>query len=187
MGKHGLACDNLLSVDVVTAEGKVVTASETQHPDLFWALRGGGGNFGVATSFAFGLHEVGPEVLGGLVIHPLAAAGSVLRFYRDFCMQLPDEAEAYAAILTSPDGQPVIALILGYNGPLADGEQGLQAARQFGSPVADTVRPIPYVQRQRLIDDLGVHGIHRYWKSGFLPQTVAEFIALVVDSAQPIT
>jgi FAD/FMN-containing dehydrogenase len=187
MGKHGLACDNLLSVDVVTAEGKVVTASETQHPDLFWALRGGGGNFGVATSVAFRLHEVGPEVLGGLVIHPLAAAGSVLRFYRDFCMQLPDEAEAYAAILTSPDGQPVIALILGYNGPLADGERVLQAARQFGSPVADTVGPIPYVQRQRLIDDLGVHGIHRYWKSGFLPQTSDEFIDLVVDRAQTIT
>jgi FAD binding domain-containing protein/berberine-like enzyme len=187
MGKHGLACDNLLSVDLVTAEGKVVTASEAEHPDLFWALRGGGGNFGVATSFAFRLHEVGPQVLGGLVIHPLAAAGSVLRFYRDFCMQLPDEAEAFASILTSPDGQPVVALILGYNGPLAEGERVLQTARQFGSPLADTVAPIPYVQRQRLIDDLGVHGIHRYWKSGFLQQSSDEFIDLVVDRAQTIT
>jgi len=186
MGKHALACDNLLSVDLVTAEGKVVTASQSDHPDLFWALRGGGGNFGVATSFSFKLYEVGP-VLGGLVIHPLAAAGSVLRFYRDFCMELPDEAEAFASILTAPDGQPVIALILGYNGPLAEGERVLQAARQFGSPVADTVGPIPYVQRQQLIDDLGVHGLHRYWKSGFLQQISDDFIDIVVDRAQTIT
>jgi|SRR5579859_90216 len=184
MGKHGFACDNLISVDLVTADGTFLTASDSEHPDLFWALRGGGGNFGVATSFAFSLHEVGPTVLGGLVLYPATEARSVLRFYRDFCADLPDEAEAFASILTSPDGQPLVALLLGYNGPLADGERVLAPARQFGSPVADLVGPMPYVKRQQLIDDLGVHGIQRYWKSGFVPQLSDEFIDLVVDGTK---
>ncbi|MBV9172821.1 MAG: FAD-binding oxidoreductase [Chloroflexi bacterium] len=187
MGKHALACDNLLSVDLVTAEGKVLTASETEHPDLFWALRGGGGNFGVATSFTFRLHEVGPTVLGGMVIHPLAAAKSVLEFYSEFCSNLPDEAEAFAAILTSPDGHKVIALLLAYNGSLDEGERVLRPAREFGSPLADTVAPVQYVQRQQMIDDLGIHGIHRYWKSGFLQQMSDEFVNLVVERAQTIS
>jgi FAD/FMN-containing dehydrogenase len=186
MGKHALACDNLLSVDLVTADGTFLTASETQHADLFWALRGGGGNFGVATSFEFKLHEVGPTVLGGLVIHPLSEAGSVLRFYRDFCISLPDEAEAYCSILTAPDGNPVIALLIGYTGSLAEGERVLAPARQFGSPLADLVGPISYVQRQRLIDDLGVHGIHRYWKSGFVPELTDDFIDVVVERAKTL-
>ena len=184
MGKHGFACDNLLSVDLVTADGQLVTASADEHPDLFWALRGGGGNFGVATSFEFRLHPVGPLVLGGLVIHPLARAREVLRFYRDFCGSLPDEAEAFAALLTAPDGNPVVALLLGYNGPLDAGERVLAPARAFGPPVADLVGPMPYVQRQRLIDDdLGVHGIHRYWKSGFATELSDAFIELMVEQA----
>jgi FAD/FMN-containing dehydrogenase len=183
MGKYGFACDNLLSVDLVTADGKCTTASPTEHPDLFWALRGGGGNFGVATSFEFQLHQVGPQVLGGLVIHPLTAARDVLRFYRDFCASLPDEAEAYGAMLTSPDGHPVVAMLLGFNGPLDEGERVLAPARQFGSPVADLVGPMPYVQRQQLIDDLGTHGVHRYWKSGFATQLSDQFIDLMVEQA----
>lgn len=186
MGEHGLACDNLLSVDLVTAEGKSVVASATQHPDLFWALRGGGGNFGVATSFSFDLHEVGPLVLGGLVIHPFSEARAVLRFYRDFCQGLPDEAEAYSGIMTAPDGQRVIALILGYNGDLSEGERVLAPARQFGSPVADLVQPMPYVQRQKILDDLGMHGPHRYWKSGFVPRMPDDFLDVVLEHAETI-
>jgi hypothetical protein len=129
---------------------------------------------------------VGPTVLGGLVIHPLPAARSVLQFYREFCAELPDEAEAYASILTSPDGHPVIALLLGYTGALADGERILQPARQFGSPVMDTVGPVPYVKRQQLIDDLGIHGIHRYWKSGFVANIGDDFIDLIVERTQTI-
>ncbi|MBV9578940.1 MAG: FAD-binding oxidoreductase, partial [Chloroflexi bacterium] len=170
MGVNGLACDNLLSVDLVTAEGTSIVVSETEYPDLFWALRGGGGNFGVATSFTFKLREVGPLVLGGLVIHPFGEARAVLRFYRDFCQDLPDEAEAYTAIMTTPDGQRVIALIVGYTGDLSVGERVLAPARHFGSPVADLVQPMPYVTRQKMLDDLGVHGLHRYWKSGFIPR-----------------
>ena len=183
MGKHGLTCDNLLSVDVVTADGTFLTASADEHADLFWALRGGGGNFGVVTSFQYRLHPVGPTVLGGMVVHPLAKAGDVLRFYRDFSRTLPDEAEAYAAMLTTPDGVPVVAMLLGYNGSLADGERILEPARTFGGPIVDTVAPMPYAQRQTLIDDLGVHGIRRYWKSGFLEDLSDTFIDLIAERA----
>jgi FAD/FMN-containing dehydrogenase len=187
MGKHGFACDNVLSADVVTADGTLITANADEHPDLFWALKGGGGNFGIVTSFEFRLHPVGPLVLGGMVLHPRAASRDVLRFYRDYCRTLPDEAEAYAALLTSPDGDPIAALLLGYNGDLDEGERVLAPARQFGSPIADLVGAIPYVQRQTLIDDLGVHGIHRYWKSGFMPELGDDAIDLIVERAETMT
>ena len=186
MGLHGLACDNLISVDLVNPDGEFIFASETEHTDLFWALRGGGGNFGVATSFEFRLHKVGPTVLGGLVLYRVTQARSVLRFYRDYCAHLPDAAEAYAAIMTLPDGQAVVALVLGYTGDLAEGERVLAPARSFGSPMADLVEPMPYVQRQKLLDAVGEHGIHRYWKSGFVPQLSDEFIDLVVDRSRTI-
>ena len=183
MGKHGFACDNLVSVDLVTAEGKLITASDEEHQDLFWALRGGGGNFGVATSLQFRLHQVGPTVLGGMVLYPRAASKDVLRFYRDYASGIPDEAEAFAAMLTSPDGDPLVAVLLGYNGDLNEGEKVLAPARSFGSPIADLVTAMPYTQRQTLIDDLGVHGIHRYWKSGFVPDLSDAFVDLIVDRA----
>ncbi len=119
MGKHGLAIDNLVSADVVLADGQFRTASATDHPDLFWALRGGGGNFGVVTSVESRLHEV-TQVLGGLVLYPLDQARDMLRFYRDFCHTLPDEAEVYGALLTAPQGMPVSAMMHGYNGPIPD-------------------------------------------------------------------
>src|SRR5262249_41047236 len=129
MGRYGLTVDNLLSADVVTADSQFRKASPTDNPDLFWALRGGGGNFGIVTSFHYRLHPV-TEVLGGLVIYPLDQARDVLRFYREFSQGLPDEAEAYCGLLTSPDGIPVAAMILGYNGPIKDGEKVLAPARQ---------------------------------------------------------
>jgi hypothetical protein len=135
----------------------------------------------------FQLHEVGPLVLGGMVLHPRAAARDVIRFYRDFCSTLPDEAEAFVALLTSPDGDPLTALLLGYNGSLEEGERVLAPARQFGSPIVDLVSPMPYVQRQTLIDDLGVHGIHRYWKSGFMSELSDEIIDLTVERADTMT
>jgi FAD/FMN-containing dehydrogenase len=185
MGKHGLSCDSLVSADVVTADGALVTASETEHPDLFWALRGGGGNFGVVTSFTFRLFEVGP-VLGGMVIHPMSEAGSVLRFYRDFSAGLPDEAEAYAGLLTSPDGHPVVAVLLGYNGDLAEGERVLAPMRQFGAPLADLVQRMSYTQRQHMLDDVGVYGIRRYWKSGFAQKLSDDFLDVVVERAKTL-
>jgi FAD/FMN-containing dehydrogenase len=183
MGKYGLTVDNLITADVVTADGQFRSASLTEDKDLFWALRGGGGNFGVVTSFEYRLHPV-TTVLGGLVIHPLDQARDVLGFYRDFCAGLPDEAEAYAGLLTSPEGKPVAALILGYNGSIADGERVLAPARRFGRPVADLVGPMPYVARQRMLDEPNaVHGLHRYWRSAFTERITNELIDALVDGA----
>src|SRR5215510_2672461 len=151
MAKYGLTIDNLISAEVVTADGQLCKASAAEHPDLFWALRGGGGNFGIVTSFEYRLHPVS-QVLGGLVIHPLDQAAEMLRFYRDYCPTLPDEAEAFAALLTSPEGLPMGAMLLGYNGPIEQGERILAPARRFGQPVADLVAPMPYCARQSMLD-----------------------------------
>lgn len=184
MGKHGFTIDNLLSVDVVTADGRFLKASADDNSDLFWGLRGGGGNFGIATSFEYRLHQVGPIILGGLVIHPLEKAKEVLRFYRDFSSGLPDEAEAHAGLLTSPEGDKVIALILGYNGPIEEGEKILEPARKFGDPVADLVQPMPYASRNAMLDEgMATHGIQRYWKSGFTKTISDELIDVIVDGA----
>ena len=184
MGKHGLSIDNLISADVVTADGQLRKASAKDNADLFWALRGGGGNFGVATSLEYRLHPV-TEVLGGMVIYPLDQARDVLRFYRDFSATLPDEAEAYAALLTAPQGMPVAALILGYNGPTADGEKVLAPARRFGTPVADVVGPMPYAARQRLLDEPNAtHGLQRYWRSAFTETLSDELIDVLVERAK---
>ena len=184
MGKHGLTIDNLLSVDVVTADGRFLKASANENADLFWGLRGGGGNFGIVTSFEYRLHPIDPTVLGGMIIHPLDKAKEVLRFYRDFSSNLPDEAEAYAGLLTSPEGDPVIALILGYNGPIAEGEKILEPARKFGEPLADLVQPMPHSVRNTLLDEpAAIHGIHRYWKSGFSETISDELIDVIVDGA----
>jgi FAD/FMN-containing dehydrogenase len=183
MGKHGLTVDNLISADVVTADGEFRKASAKDNPDLFWALRGGGGNFGVVTSFEYRLHPV-TQVLGGMVIYPLDQARDVLRFYRDFCSTLPDEAEAYAALLTAPQGMPVAALILGYNGPIAEGEKVLAPARRFGKPVADVVGPMPYGARQRMLDEPNAtHGLQRYWRSAFTEQISDGLIDVIVEGA----
>jgi FAD/FMN-containing dehydrogenase len=183
MGKYGLAIDNLLSADIVTADGQFRKASASQHPDLFWAIRGGGGNFGVATSMEFKLHPVS-QVLGGLVLYPLDQARDVLRFYRDFCATLPDEAEAYAAVLTAPQGMPVAAFILGYNGPIADGEKVLAPARRFGTPIADLVGPMPYAARQRLLDEPNAtNGLHRYWRSAFTEKITDDLVDALVEAA----
>jgi FAD/FMN-containing dehydrogenase len=183
MGKHGLTVDNLLSADVVMVDGTFQRASATENPDLFWALRGGGGNFGVVTSFEYRLHPVS-TVLGGLVLYPLAQAREVLRFYRDFCRTLPDEAEAYSGLLTSPDGVPVAAMILGYNGPIEEGTKVLAPARAFGKPVADLVGPMPYTARQTMLDQgNAVHGLHRYWRSAFTEEIPDHLIDALVEAA----
>jgi FAD/FMN-containing dehydrogenase len=183
MGKHGASVDNVIEMDVVTADTELRHVSATEHPDLFWALRGGGGNFGVVTSMTFQLHPVG-KILGGLVLHPLDRAAGMLRFYRDFCATLPDEAEAHAALLTSPDGMPVAAMLLGYNGDLEEGERVLAPARQWGQPIADMVGPMAYTDRQAMLDaPNAVHGLHRYWRAAFTEQVTDAFIDMLVQGA----
>ena len=182
MGKHGLSIDNLISADVVTADGQFRTASRTENPDLFWALRGGGGNFGVVTSLEYRLHPVS-ESLSGIVLYPPEQAREILRFYRDFCLTLPDEAEAFAGLLTH-DGVPVVALLLGYNGPIETGEKVLAPARQFRKPIADLVGPMPYTARQTLIDEPNArHGLQRYWRSAFTEQVSDDLIDKLIAGA----
>ena len=183
MGKHGLSCDNLISADLVTADGALVTASAERNPDLFWGLRGGGGNFGVVTSFEYQLHPVGP-VLAGMVIHPMARAKEMLRFYRDFCRGCPDEMLAAAALMTSHEGEPVAVIIASYIGDLAEGERAMAPLRKFGTPLADTIAPTSYVQLNTLFDAAVPYGgVQRYWKSSFLDELGDQLLDIMVARA----
>jgi hypothetical protein len=179
-GKHGLSCDNLLSADLVTAEGQFLTVSEDRHPDLFWGLRGGGGNFGVVTSFEYRVHPVGP-VLAGMVVHPMSRAKEVLRFYRDFCRSCPDEMVAAGALMTSPDGDPVAVIVAAYIGDLAAGEIAVAPLRKFGPPLADTIAPTSYVALNGLFDAAFPYGgVQRYWKSSFLKELGDDMLDIMI-------
>ncbi len=179
--KHGLACDNLVSADVVTADGRLVHASKDENADLFWGLRGGGGNFGVVTSFEYQLHQVGP-VLTGMIVHPAARARELWRFRRDLLANAPDELIAFSALLHGPDGQPIAADIPAYIGPLPDGERAVQPFRTFGPPLADMVAPTPYVKMQQMFDEGMPAGLHIYWTSSFLKSVSDEVIDIVVEA-----
>jgi hypothetical protein len=175
--KHGLACDNLLAVEVVTAAGRVVRAHATENADLFWGVRGGGGNFGVVTAFEFQLHPVGPGVLGGIVVHPLEKARSALEFYQEYSRTGPDELSADGIFLTSPDGQKVFAISVCYIGPIEQGERVLQPLRRFGPPLSDEIRPVAYTEVQAATDAFVPIGLCYYWKSHLLkelPRDAAE-------------
>jgi FAD binding domain len=149
--KYGLTCDNILSFDIVTADGKPRVASANENEDLFWALRGGGGNFGVVTSFEFRAHPVS-TVLGGMVMYPRDHAVEVLRFYRDFSQSAPEKLTAYVALLHTPDGIPAVAVIACYCGDVTEGEKVFKPLRSFGSPIADMIQPMPFPQMQTLLD-----------------------------------
>jgi hypothetical protein len=142
-------------------------ARPTEHADLFWGVRGGGGNFGVVTAFEYQLHRVGP-VLAGFVIHPFEKAKEVLKFYRDFTRAAPDELASGMVLVTMPEGTPVAAIPVCYNGPIAEGERVLKPLRAFGSPLVDQIGPMPYTAAQQLIDAFYPPGLQQYWKSSFL-------------------
>ena len=180
MRKHGLSCDNLLSADIVTAEGKLLTANATQNPDLFWGLRGGGGNFGIVTSFEYQLHPVGPMILGGMVLHPLGKAKEVLKFYRDFTSSAPEEVTAHIGMLTAPDGNLAIAIIACYSGAIEAGERVVQPLKEFGPPVLDMLQPMPYRQLQAMLDPRLQFGFHNYWKSNYMRELSDDAIETMV-------
>jgi FAD/FMN-containing dehydrogenase len=179
MRVHGLACDNLVSADVVTADGRLVHASQDENPDLLWGLRGGGGNFGVVTSFEYQLHALGP-ILAGMLVHPIARARDLWRFHRDTMKNAPDEVIVFTSLLRGPDGQPIAVQIPAYIGAIADGEQALAPFRSFGPPVADTVASTPYVQLQQLFDAALPTGLYNYWTSSFLKSLTDDIIDIVV-------
>jgi FAD/FMN-containing dehydrogenase len=184
MGKHGLALDNLRSVELVTADAEVVRASRDEEPDLFWALRGGGGNFGVATSFEFQLHPVGPMVTGGLIAHPFERARDLLGFYRDTTRSLPDEHTVFGGLVHAPDGSgaKLAALVTCHCGSAAEGEKAMRPLKAFGSPAMDALGPIPYTQLNGMLDAGFPRGALNYWKSSFLKELSDQAIDTMVES-----
>ncbi len=183
---HGLSCDNLLSVDIVTADGELRTASPDENADLFWAVRGGGGNFGVVTSFDYQLHQVGPSVLAGLLIWPRSMAPEVLRAYRDFTRNAPENVGAYAGLGTSPDGAPIVVVVGFHHGPTEEGNAVFAPLRRVGPPVADMMQPMPYTAAQQMLDALNPPGNRIYWKSSILRGLDDEVLDTIVDQAQSI-
>jgi FAD/FMN-containing dehydrogenase len=192
MRKHGLTVDNLLAAEVVTAEGRILRASADEHPDLFWALRGGGGNFGVITSFRFALHAVGPKVLAGPIFWAAEDTSEVLRFYRDFVRTAPDELGTIVRLGTVPPApiisenlhfRPAIAIASCYAGAIEDGERAVRALREFGTPLVDLLGPSPYVAHQSGIDATVPHGWHYYWKATNLRGLSDDVIATIAAHA----
>jgi FAD/FMN-containing dehydrogenase len=183
MPKYGLALDNLRSAEMILADGRVVRASESENADLFWGIRGGGGNFGIAASLEYALHPVGPIIAGGVVAHPFAKATDVLRFFRDTCASLPDEVMLAAGLQTAPDGSgaKMVGILGGHCGPLAEGEAALRPIKQFGTPVMDAMGPIPYSVLNTLLDGGFPKGALNYWKASFLTSLSDEAIAVLVD------
>ena len=190
--KYGLTIDNLLSVNVVTAAGEKVVASERENADLFWAVRGGGGNFGIVTSFEFRAHPIGTEVLSGLIVHPLAQARDVLRFYSDFSAKAPDELAVWFVLRKAPPlpflaeswhGKEILALAACWCGDPAAGEKALQPLRSFGSKIADVIQPHPFTAWQSVLDPLLTPGQRNYWKSHEFLELKDGLIDVLLDAA----
>jgi FAD/FMN-containing dehydrogenase len=180
--KYGMSIDNLLSSQVVTADGKVLTASASENDDLFWALRGGGGNFGVVTSFEFQAHPVA-TVLGGLLLYPRAMSVDVIRHFRDYMASAPDELTAYAALLHGPDGSPLVGVIPCYCGSVVDGERVLKPLRKFGSPILDGIQAMPFPAMQSLLAPSFPDGNCNYWKSTLQRELSDDAISAIVEHA----
>ena len=194
--KLGLTCDNLISADVVTAEGDLVTASEDDNPDLFWGIRGGGGNFGVVTSFEYDVHPVGPTVLAGGVIHPMSDAERLLKYHRDFVAAAPRELCTIFALRLAPPapflppevhGKPIAVFFVCYNGPVDEGERVLTDLRKFGDPLVDVVMPKPFTAHQSMLDAVQQPGRNYYWKSEDLPELTDGAIDVIVEHCNAIT
>jgi FAD/FMN-containing dehydrogenase len=192
MRRCGLAADNVLSADVITADGEFLRASAEEHADLFWGLRGGGGNFGVVTSFEYRLHPVGPIVLAGVMLYPAAKAREVLGFYRDFIGTTPDELTTVAVLRMAPPapflppsvhGQPVVVIGACYAGSVDEGERAVAPLRKFGEPMVDLIRPTPYVSHQSLFDPGVPHGLGYYWKSEYVPSLSDALIETLAERA----
>jgi FAD/FMN-containing dehydrogenase len=196
--KYGYTCDNLLAVDVVTADGEYLTASEEAHADLFWAMRGGGGNFGIATSFLYRLHPLGPTVTGGLVLYPMAQAAEVIDFFRTFTASAPDELTSLLVLRIAPPapflpaavhGQPVAGIAVCYAGSVGEGATAIQPLKQFGSPLVDLTGPKPFHAIQTMFDAAQPPGRYYYWKSEYLrglsPRLAGTLITHCADFPSP--
>lgn len=195
--KFGYTCDNLLAAEVVTADGRTVTASATENPELFWGLRGGGGNFGVVTAFHLRVHPVPNPMLAGMLLYPPEMAGAVVRNYRTFMATAPDEVGGGVAFVTAPPadfvpepvrGHPVVGVIVTYAGPPETGLEVLGPLREFGPPPVDMVAPMPYTAAQRLVEAANPYGLQQYWNADFLTDLPDEAIdALAHHATRPVS
>ena len=198
--KHGFTCDNLVAVEAVTSDGRIVRADDERHQDLLWALKGGGGNFAAVTHFELRLHEVGPTVLAGMLMHPPVDPAGLVRAFRDFMASAPDEVGGALAMITAPDeefvpeparGQPMLGVILSYAGPVEDGERVLAPMREYGPPAMDMVGPVPYTALQQIIDPMNPPGHNHYWKAEFIDELTDEAIETILEhgmnSSSPMT
>jgi FAD/FMN-containing dehydrogenase len=192
---YGASCESLLSAEVVTADGRTVTASADENEDLLWGLRGGGGNFGIVTELEFRLHPVGPLMTAGLLLYPRAQAGEVIRFYRDYIAKAPEEVGGGVALLTAPPepfvpeavrGQAAVGVVYCYVGPTEEGAEAAKALREFGSPAIDMIQPMPYVAVQQMLDAGSPRGVREYFKIDSLPDLSDEAIDTVVAQAEQL-
>jgi len=190
----GFTCDSLVAAQVVTAAGEIVTASEDSHADLFWAIRGGGGNFGIVTEFTFALHPVGPIILGGMLLYPGFMAKEVIRNWRDFILDAPREVGGGVALITAPPeefvpeaarGMPAVGVIITYAGDPEEGARVVEPLTSFGPPAVNLVGPMPYVAVQQLLDAPNPKGMHNYWSGDFLEEFPDDAVDAFVDNVQP--
>ena len=195
--KFGFTCDNLIAAEVVTAAGRKVVASETDNPGLYWALRGGGGNFGIGPAFHFRLHPLGPVILAGTLLYPTSMAGDVARFWRDFMTNASDEIGGALVFLTAPPadfvpqslrGSPAIGIMVCHTGPIDGAELALKPLRAFGPPTADLVQPMPYLAFQALTEPGDPRGVQNYWTADFMTGLPDEAIdTLVANATHPVS
>jgi FAD/FMN-containing dehydrogenase len=187
---YGLTADNLLSAEIVTADGKVIYASEAENADLFWSIRGGSGNFGVVTSFQFKLYPVGPQILSGLIVYPFNDAKKVLQHYRNFLSTASDKVTCWVVLRKAPPlpflpqevhGTEVVVIAVMYNGDMKEGEKALEALRKFGNPIADVVSPHPFAGWQQAFDPLLTKGARNYWKSNNFTGLSDDLIDILVE------
>ena len=193
--KFGLTVDNLISADVITADAKLVRASDKENQDLFWALRGGGGNFGIVTSFEFKLHPLGPEVLSGLVVHPFNKAGELLREFRRIAKEAPDELTTWIVMRKAPPlpflptewhGKEVLIFAVCYSGDIKEGEKAMHALRALGKPIVDVISPHPFTGWQAAFDPLLTPGARNYWKSHDFTDLSDAAIKVILDAAHTL-
>lgn len=193
--RFGWTSDNVLSMDVVTADGRVVRASEAENPDLFWGSRGGGGNFGVVTSFEYKVYPVGPEIVAGAIAWRAEDAPAVLELYRAVVESAPPELVCVAGLRNAPPapwlqkeihGKPIVAIFVCHSGPVSDGERAVARIKSFGSPVGDVIQRRPYVSQQILLDGTQPKGRRYYWKSEYLPKVEPAMLSKAIEHAQQI-
>jgi FAD/FMN-containing dehydrogenase len=185
--KFSMACDNVRGYDIVTADGKLLRVSADENTDLNWALRGGGGNFGIVTSFEFELYPVNPVLLGGVMVYPVEMAKEVLNFFDGYFEDAPDELYVDTTLLTDPQGHKVLVLDTTYCGSIADGERVLKPLREFRKPIVDAIAPIPYVKQQSSLDEVFAHGQHYYVKAGLVRRLPPDLVEAMIETLMSAT